>query len=275
MRRVTSITKGMPASDGAGVNMTRVIGTAALDQLDPFLLFDVFESDDPGDYIAGFPAHPHRGFETVTYMFAGQMRHQDSAGNEGVIRPGGVQWMTAGRGIIHSEMPEQEGGLMWGTQLWVNLPREDKMVAPAYQKLDADSIAAEHHADGVEVRVVAGTTNAGTVGAVTGRPTEPIYLDVRLPPQTGFEQAIPESHNAFVFVVEGTLQIDDARVAARSVAILGHGSGFAAAAPEDGCRFLLIAGKSIGEPIARAGPFVMNTADELKQAFEDYRSGRF
>ena len=217
-RRVLRTTRGMPVSDGAGVNMTRIIGTPELDNLDPFLLFDVFESDDPDDYIAGFPPHPHRGFETVTYMLAGQMRHRDNAGNEGVIRAGGVQWMTAGRGIIHSEMPQQENGLMWGTQLWVNLPKRDKLTAPAYQEFAAADIPAEQRDGDVDVRAIADES-----GAVSDRPTEPIYLDISLPAHASISQTVPTTHNAFLFVIQGSVWIGDHAIPARTMAILGDG----------------------------------------------------
>ena len=261
--------------------MTRLIGTAELDHVDPFLLLDVFQTENPDDYIAGFPAHPHRGFETVTYMFAGQMRHKDNAGNEGVIETGGVQWMTAGRGIVHSEMPEQKDGLMWGTQLWVNLPRTEKMTAPGYQEFDASRIPKEEHENGTEVIVVAGTTNQGTVGAVSGRPTNPIYLDVRLPDGASFSEAVPSTHNAFIFVVEGSIRVpgdhaDAANVVeAGNLAILGNGDTVGVSSKGMASRFLLVAGQTIDEPIARGGPFVMNTQDELRQAFADYQSGNF
>jgi redox-sensitive bicupin YhaK (pirin superfamily) len=269
-RKVTSTTRGMPATDGAGVNMTRIIGTPALDHIDPFLLFDVFESDNPDDYIAGFPPHPHRGFETVTYMLAGQMRHRDNAGNEGVIRAGGVQWMTAGRGIIHSEMPEQEDGLMWGTQLWVNLPQSDKMTAPAYQEIAAADIPLQRRAGNVEVRAI-----AGQAGAVSDRPTSPIYLDVSMPANAEFSEAVPATHSAFLFVIEGSLRIGSEEIPARTLAILGDGDSLFVETGDNASRFLLVAGRKLDEPIARAGPFVMNTPTEIKQAIADYQSGRF
>ncbi len=281
LRSVSRITSGVPATDGAGVHMTRLIGTAELDHVDPFLLLDVFQTENPDDYIAGFPAHPHRGFETVTYMFAGQMRHKDNAGNEGVIGTGGVQWMTAGRGIVHSEMPEQKDGLMWGTQLWVNLPRTEKMTAPAYQEFDAARIPKEKHENGTEVIVVAGTTTRGTVGAVGGRPTKPLYLDVRVPHAASFSEAVPSTHNAFIYVVEGSISVAGDRadattvVEARNLAILGDGDTVEVSSEGKASRFLLVAGQTINEPIARGGPFVMNTQDEVQQAFVDYQSGNF
>lgn len=270
LQRVISTTTGLPTTDGAGVNMTRLIGTSELDHLDPFLLFDVFESDNPDDYIAGFPSHPHRGFETVTYMLAGQMRHRDNAGNEGVIRAGGVQWMTAGRGIIHSEMPEQEDGLMWGTQLWVNLPQRDKMTAPAYREFAAAEIPLERRDGNIEIRVIAGKS-----GAVADRPTEPVYLDVALPANSTFSEDVPKTHNAFVFIVEGALWVDGLELQSRTMAILGDGTQMFAETKDIASRFLLIAGLTLNEPIARSGPFVMNTQAELKQAIDDYQSGRF
>lgn len=270
LRQVILTTMGVPTTDGAGVNMTRIIGTPELDHLDPFLLFDVFESDNPDDYIAGFPPHPHRGFETVTYMLAGQMRHRDNAGNEGVIRAGGVQWMTAGRGIIHSEMPEQEDGLMWGTQLWVNLPQRDKMTAPAYREFTAAEIPLERRDGSIEIRAIAGKS-----GAVVDRPTEPIYLDVTLPANTAFSEDVPKTHSAFVFVLDGSLWIEGLELQSRTMAILGDGTRVFAETKDLASRFLLVAGLKLDEPIARGGPFVMNTQTELKQAIDDYQSGRF
>ncbi|MCF6273980.1 MAG: pirin family protein, partial [Rhodobacteraceae bacterium] len=228
-------------------------------------LLDSFESDNPGDYIGGFPEHPHRGFETVTYMMAGKMRHRDNAGHEGVIEAGGVQWMTAGRGILHSEMPEQEEGLLHGFQLWVNLPAKDKMLAPAYQEFAADEIPVEAFADG-SVRVISGQTAAGTIGAVKGTATNPLYLDVTL--NGSFHQEIPEGHNGFIYVIEGEI----ADVPEKHIGILGKGSRVALSGEG---RFLLIAGARLEEPVARGGPFVMNTRAEILQAFDDYKSGRF
>ena len=269
-RSVTHMTSGIPTSDGAGVNMTRIIGTPELDHLDPFLLFDVFESDNPDDYLAGFPPHPHRGFETVTYMLAGQMRHRDNAGNEGVIRAGGVQWMTAGRGIIHSEMPEQENGLMWGTQLWVNLPQREKMTAPAYQEFAAADIPAERRDGNMEIRTIAGNS-----GAVADRPTEPIYLDIKLSANATVSETLAATHNAFLFVIEGSVWIGDQEIPARTLAILADGETVSVETRNEKSRFLLVAGRKLDEPVARAGPFVMNTQSELKQAIDDYQSGRF
>jgi redox-sensitive bicupin YhaK (pirin superfamily) len=274
IRTVSLTTAGTPATDGAGVRLTRLIGTAELDHVDPFLLFDVFRTDNPDDYIAGFPPHPHRGFETVTYMLAGQMRHKDNAGNQGVIRAGGVQWMTAGRGIIHSEMPEQQNGLMWGTQLWVNLPGTQKMTDPGYEEFDAAAIPEETRANACRVKVIAGTTSAGTRGALTERSVDPLYLDVELCAEQRFREPVPASHQAFVFVVKGCLVIGGQIVAAGLLAVLAGGSLVDVASGDQDSHFLLIAGRELNEPVARAGPFVMSTQEELRRAFDDYRGGR-
>lgn len=280
-RNVVSLSKGMPASDGGGVKLTRIIGAPGLEQLDPFLLFDVFRSDRAADYIAGFPPHPHRGFETVTYMFAGRMKHEDNAGHAGVIESGSVQWMTAGRGIVHSEMPQQESGMMWGCQLWVNLPAADKMTAPRYQEHSADNIPTEQR-DDARLKVIAGKTSGGTEGVVRDVAVAPLYFDMLLQPGAQVVEPVPSTHNVFVFAVDGNPQIagssaqEATTVAEGSVAILGDGdqvtvtnSGAAAS------RLLLVAGRRLNEPVARAGPFVMNTREEVMQAFADYQAGRF
>jgi redox-sensitive bicupin YhaK (pirin superfamily) len=279
-RPVVRIVKGMPTKDGAGVTLTRVIGTPELDMLDPFLLLDSFASDDPDDYIAGFPPHPHRGFETVTYMLAGQMRHEDNTGRNGVIGPGGVQWMTAGRGIVHSEMPEQEAGLMHGFQLWVNLPGSDKMTAPRYREFSAAEIPVETRDAGTAVRVITGTTQLGTRGPVTDVVTEPLYLDVRLAQKAVFSESLPTAHTAFIYVVSGQVFVaeeneDGLVVAERSLAVLGDGGRVEIVGLTESAHFLLIAGRPLGEPVARGGPFVMNTRDEVMQAFHDYQDGKF
>jgi redox-sensitive bicupin YhaK (pirin superfamily) len=257
--------------------MTRVIGTPALDHFDPFLLLDEFRSDDPDDYIAGFPDHPHRGFETVTYMLAGRMKHGDNQGNTGLLGPGSVQWMTAGRGIVHSEMPQQENGLMWGFQLWVNLPASDKMTKPRYQDIQGDGIPEAEVVPGVRARVIAGELY-GVSGAVTRVATEPVYFDLALDAGTGIEVPLPESHNAFVYVFEGRVSAgpkDDGMPVERGeLALLSRGGSLELAAGSDAARLILVAGKPLNEPIARYGPFVMNTRQELQQAFLDYQSGR-
>jgi redox-sensitive bicupin YhaK (pirin superfamily) len=276
-RNVARVLTGQPTSDGAGVKLTRVIGTQALPDLDPFLMLDEFRSDDPKAYLAGFPDHPHRGFETVTYMLAGRMRHHDNKGNKGMLGPGSVQWMTAARGIVHSEMPEQEEGLMRGFQLWVNLPARDKMTAPRYQDIEPSAIPEVALADGTRVRVLAGEVN-GIVGPVSAVATEPVYLDVALAPGGRFEHALPAGHTAFAYVYEGTAVIGNPpagkEVARGHLAVLSAGRRVAvgAAAP---ARFILIAGRPLGEPVVKYGPFVMNTADEIRQAVRDYQSGRF
>jgi hypothetical protein len=277
VRELRAVTPGMPATDGDGVRMTRIIGTGDLDMLDPFLLLDCFESDQPQDYIGGFPSHPHRGFETVTYLLAGRMRHKDNAGNEGVIEPGGVQWMTAGRGIVHSEMPEQEDGLLMGFQLWVNLPAKAKMSAPGYQEFPPAGVPLERRADGTEVRVIAGTTSEGTSGAIHNDYVKPVYMDVTLPAGATFEQAVANDDNTFVFVIEGELEIgEDARaLGRRHLGILGAGTRVRVRTLKAGARFLLVSGQPLREPVARGGPFVMNTREEIIQAFDDYRFNRF
>ena len=277
-RDVSRMVRGSETSDGAGVRLRRYIASPELDMLDPFLLLDAFRSDDPEDYIAGFPPHPHRGFETVTYLLHGRMRHKDSAGHEGVIESGGVQWMTAGRGIEHSEMPEQEQGLLYGFQLWVNLPAELKMSPPRYQEFNAAAIPEEHRDDGVTVRVIAGRTVNGVEGAVRDIAAQATYLDVSVQADRVFEQAVEQTHAAFIFVIEGALEVlGEARkvaVPAESLAVLGGGDRIRLQATAD-TRLLLIAGQPFREPVARYGPFVMNSEQEIIQAFEDYRNGDF
>ena len=275
-RRVARIVRGQAASDGAGVKLTRVIGSRALPDLDPFLLLDEFRSDDPDDYIAGFPAHPHRGFETVTYMLAGRMRHGDNQGNQGLLGPGSVQWMTAGRGIVHSEMPEQENGLMWGFQLWVNLPSRDKLTLPRYQDIAPERIP-EVTLPGGTVRVIAGELNE-VRGPVEAPTTEPLYLDVRLNVGGRFETSVAATHNAFVYVYDGILATgegaDEQRVARGELAVLTDGETFRAHAVDGAARFILVAGRPLREPVARYGPFVMNTEAEIRQALLDLQAGR-
>lgn len=275
-RRVERIVRGQPTSDGAGVKLTRVIGSRGLPDLDPFLLLDEFRSDDPNDYIAGFPAHPHRGFETVTYMLAGRMRHGDNQGNQGLLGPGSVQWMTAGRGIVHSEMPEQENGLMWGFQLWVNLPARDKLTTPRYQDIAPERIP-ELSIPGGSVRVIAGAL--GHVrGPVEAPTTEPVYLDVRLEAGATFEAPLPETHNAFAYPYEGALAVGEHEGAQRvnrgELAVLGGGAAFRARAVDGATRFIVVAGRPLREPVARYGPFVMNTEAEIRQALADLQAGR-
>ena len=276
-RSVLKVVTGQPTSDGAGVRLTRVIGTPALEQLDPFLLLDEFKSDRPNDYLAGFPDHPHRGFETVTYMLAGAMRHQDHVGNRGELIAGSVQWMTAGRGIIHSEMPRQKDGLMWGFQLWVNLPAKDKMIAPRYQDIAPEKIPEVALATGARARVIAGDTGGGR-GPVEGVVTQPTYLDVRMEPRARVSLALTPGHNAFAYVYEGRVAIGGAaaqEIAAGKLAVLSDGSRLSATTGEAPGRFLLLAARPLGEPVARYGPFVMNTREEIAQAVEEYQRGAF
>ena len=274
-RTVERLVTGHPTSDGAGVKLTRVLTQPLQRRLDPFLMLDAFGSDQADDYIAGFPDHPHRGFETVTYMIAGRMLHRDSAGHEGLLENGGVQWMTAGRGVIHSEIPQQEEGVMEGFQLWLNLPAQDKMSAPWYRDFAAGELPRFTTDDGVEATVIAGESH-GVRGAVTRAVTAPLYLDLHLPCGTSFSQPLPAGHNAFVYVYRGRVKLGEVEVPVRNMAILAN------AADRDGVRIealeearvLLIAGRPLGEPIAQYGPFVMNTEQEIYQAVADYRAGR-
>ena len=275
-RGVERIINGQFVMDGAGVKINRVLTGPLQRRLDPFLMLDAFGSDKPGDYIAGFPEHPHRGFETITYMLAGRMRHRDSAGNEGMITDGGVQWMTAGRGVIHSEMPEQNEGLMEGFQLWLNLPAKDKLIEPWYRDIPLEEVPRFTLDDGVTVQVIAGSTH-GVEGAVQRAHTEPLYLDLEIPAGVTFEQPIPAGHNAFVYVFRGEAVVEGKGVGSGRMAILDNapqadGVRIKAIAPT---RVLVLAGRPLGEPIAQYGPFVMNTQAQLQQAVEDFRAGRF
>jgi redox-sensitive bicupin YhaK (pirin superfamily) len=272
-RSIERLVVGRPTSDGAGVKLTRVLTHDLQRRLDPFLMLDAFGSESADDYIAGFPDHPHRGFETVTYMLAGNLRHRDSAGHEGLLRDGGVQWMTAGRGVIHSELPEQTSGRMEGFQLWLNLPARDKMRAPLYRDIQSKDVP-EWRGEGATVRVIAGQSH-GVIGAVQREITEPLYLDVHLDSGATFVQPLPESHNAFVYVYRGSLLIGAEGVAAQRMAILANvGDGICLTAGNDGARAILVAGRPLREPIAQYGPFVMNTQQEIIQAVDDFRAGR-
>ena len=274
-RTVERMVVGRETSDGAGVKLTRVLTQPLQRRLDPFLMLDAFGSDNPDDYIAGFPDHPHRGFETVTYMIAGRMRHRDSAGHEGLLENGGVQWMTAGRGVIHSEIPEQEEGVMEGFQLWLNLPSQEKMTAPWYRDFAAADLPRFVTDAGVTVTVIAGESH-GVAGAVTREATAPLYLDLHLPAGTRFTQSLPVGHNAFVYVYRGEVRIAGDTVPAKRMAILANApqaDGVAIEASGE-ARALLIAGQPLDEPIAQYGPFVMNTDQEIYQAVNDFRDGR-
>ncbi|MBI1244858.1 MAG: hypothetical protein GC202_07620 [Alphaproteobacteria bacterium] len=273
-RTVVAKLRGQPTSDGAGVKLNRVIGTQALPDLDPFLMLDEFGSDDPDAYIAGFPDHPHRGFETVTYMLDGRMRHADNKGNVGLLGPGSVQWMTAGRGIVHSEMPEQEEGLMRGFQLWINLPAAEKMCPPAYQDLPADAMPVVETATGATIKVIAGTY-AGTRGPVDAKATEPVYLDIVLDAGGRATLPVPAAHNAFVYVYEGAVAIGGDATGKGTIAVLRPGDHVTLEAGAEPARAILVAGKPLREPVAKYGPFVMNTPEEIHQAIADFRAGKF
>ncbi|MCM2256323.1 MAG: pirin family protein [Vicinamibacteria bacterium] len=275
LRPVVRVVRGMETSDGAGVRLVRMLGTPELSDLDPFLMLDNFKSDSPDDYIAGFPDHPHRGFETVTYMLAGAMEHRDHRGNRGLLGPGSVQWMTAGRGIVHSEMPRQENGLMWGFQLWINLPAALKMCEPRYQDIAAEGIP-ERMVGDARVRVIAGSSG-DVAGAVQEIYTNPLFLDVALPAGATFEHPVPAGYSAFACAFEGAVAFDGHAwpVQAGQLAVFGDGDAVKVTAGDSGGRFILLAAQPLREPIARYGPFVMNTRQELEQAFADFRSGKF
>jgi len=279
-RKVSQTVTGVQTREGAGVNLTRVMGTNELNQLDPFLLLDEFHSDKPGDYIAGFPDHPHRGFETVTYMIAGRVRHKDNAGHEGVIEPGCVQWMTAGRGIIHSEMPEQENGLLWGFQIWINLPASKKMQPPNYQEFDRDELPLEVRDGNVTLHVIAGKTSLGTDSPIKDIPTQPIYFNISMPPNTEIAEPVAAGLNSFVYVYVGSITITDnegldTTIEKGTLAVFDDGDGILIKANNTGAKLMLLAAQPINEPIVRGGPFVMNTREEIQQAFTDLEQGKF
>lgn len=275
-RQVLRVVKGQATSDGAGVHLTRLLGTNELSYLDPFLLLDEIRSDDPSDYIAGFPDHPHRGFETVTYMLAGRMRHRDNKGNSGLLGPGSVQWMTAGRGIVHSELPEQEDGLMWGFQLWVNLPASEKLSEPRYQDIPAQEIPEVTPELGVRARIVAGQFG-GATGPVQGVSTDPVFLDLMFDADKSVLVPLPKEYNAFVYVYEGSLRVGSRPLPVErdQLAVLSSGSHIDLGGGAGGGRTILVAGRPCNEPVARYGPFVMNTEEEIHQAFNDYQAGCF
>lgn len=278
-RTLTRIIPSVAASDGAGVKLRRSLGNARGVRLDPFLMLDEFFSDDPDDYIRGFPAHPHRGIETITYMLDGHMRHEDSLGHRGDLGPGDVQWMNAGRGIIHSEMPQQTEGRLRGFQLWINLPAQDKMRPATYRDIPAREIPKVVLADGGEASVIAGTLVQGdsrTAGPIQGDSTEPLYLDVWLPAGGVFETALTAGHQAFLYAYEGEASVGGNRQALphQAVGILSDGVAVRVEAGSRGTRFLLLAGKPLGEPVVQYGPFVMNTREEIEQTLADYRDGK-
>lgn len=272
-RTVTNITDAQETRDGAGVFIWRSIGKQNLPELDPFLLLDSFGTENPDDYIAGFPDHPHRGFETVTYMIEGYMRHTDSTGSEGLLGPGAVQWMTAGKGIVHSEMPEQKEGKMQGFQLWVNLPAKDKMCEPRYQNIDPEDVPTTTTDTGATIRVITGTAN-GVTGPVTEISVKPLYIDVALEAGGTFTQPVETGHTCFIYAFDGAVEVQGTNVGTNQLALLTDGDEVSLAS-EQGGRAIVVAGKPIGEPIARYGPFVMNTNDEIRQAINDFQSGNF
>ena len=275
-RELQRVIPSIPASDGAGVKLRRSLGSSQTLRHDPFLMLDEFFSDDPRDYLAGFPAHPHRGFETVTYMLDGHMQHKDNHGNTGDLGPGDVQWMTAASGIIHSEMPQQSEGRMRGFQLWLNLPAKEKMKPAAYRDIASQDIPVLSAGKDVRVKVIAGKLDDAT-GVVHGGSTDPHYFDVHLAPGAVFEGALPAGHNAFVYVYEGEARIGEGRkpVAHRAAGLLGDGDRVRVEAGEAGARVLVLAGRPLREPVVQYGPFVMNTREEIEQAISDYQSGAF
>ncbi len=278
-RTIERVIDSVATSDGAGVKLRRSVGASQFLRHDPFLMLDEFYSDDPNDYIAGFPSHPHRGFETVTYMLDGHMRHEDSVGNRGDLGPGDVQWMSAARGIIHSEMPQQTEGRMRGFQLWINLPAKEKMNDPAYRDIPSSDIPTVALDNGGQVRVIAGTllqASGATPGPVQAVTTDPLYLDVRLPAGTEFETAITKGYNAFLYLYEGDATVGENRqpLKQRTAGLLSDGDSLRVLAGESEARFLLLAGKPLREPVVQYGPFVMNTREEIEQAVQDYQSGK-
>jgi redox-sensitive bicupin YhaK (pirin superfamily) len=271
-RTLQAVIPSIAASDGAGVKLRRSLGQAQHVRVDPFLMLDEFYSDDPDDYLAGFPDHPHRGFETVTYILDGHMLHQDHLGNRGDLKSGGVQWMTAGRGIIHSEMPQQSEGRMRGFQLWINLPAKEKMKAAGYKDLQASDIPEVKLEGGGKVRVIGGSFSSGK-SPVGGGSTDATYLDVHLPAGATFRHALPDGHNVFLYPYEGELSVDGKPLRRQAAGVLSTQGEVVATAGKDEARFLLLAGKPIGEPVVQYGPFVMNSAAEIEQAIRDYQNG--
>jgi hypothetical protein len=270
VRKIQQVVPGMPASDGAGVKLIRSLGSANHLRADPFLMLDAFSSENPDDYVAGFPSHPHRGFETVTYLLDGHLLHEDHLGNRGDIKSGGVQWMTAGRGIIHSEMPQQENGRMRGFQLWINLPAKEKMKPAGYRDIQPDEIPTVTLPDG-SAKIVAGTLN-GTAGPIQGGSADPIYWDVTLKPGGRFVQEIKDK-TIYIYPFEGSVEAADRVLKTHQGGVLGSGDTVEVKAGADGARFLVLAAKPIREPIVQYGPFVMNTREEIEQAIRDYQNG--
>lgn len=280
-RKLLHSIPGMATSDGAGVKLRRSIGSNQSLRLDPFLMLDEFGTDNPDDYIAGFPAHPHRGFETVTYMIDGHMRHEDHLGNVGELKSGGVQWMTAGHGVIHSEMPQQESGRMRGFQLWINLPAREKMKPAAYKDIPAQDLPVLELGEGRQLKLIAGRVNVHGkefAGPINSRPgamsTDPLFVDLTLPAGQTYQLAIPAGHNAFAYAYEGTAVIAGTPLGHQHAGILGDGDFVEIQAGPEDLRLVVLAGKPLGEPVVQYGPFVMNTREEIEQALDDYRQGK-
>ena len=270
-RKIQQVIQAIPASDGAGVKLMRSLGSQNHLRLDPFLMLDAFSSENPDDYVAGFPSHPHRGFETVTYLLDGHMLHEDHLGNKGNLKSGAVQWMTAGRGIIHSEMPQQENGRMRGFQLWINLPAKEKMKPAGYRDIQPDEIPTVLLSDG-KMKIIAGAYQ-NTNGPVQGGSTEPLYWDVQLNPGKTFAATVPATHSVYVYPFEGSVEIGDRVLKTHQGGVLGSGDKVEAKAGADGARFLLLAARPLREPVVQYGPFVMNTREEIEQAIRDYQNG--
>jgi len=277
IKEVQQITRGTPTSDGAGVKMIRLIGTSDVPLLDPFLMLDYFGTENPDDYISGFPEHPHRGFETMTYMLSGYMRHEDNQGNSGLLKPGGVQWMTAGKGIVHSEMPEQISGEMRGFQLWINLPSHAKMSPAGYQDYEPEDVPVEKHSDGSQIKVIVGQTDKSTIGPVINHFVHPLFLDVNLTADNNWHQTVNILDNTFIYVIDGSVYIGEQKreVSQGCLAILTSGHSISLKTVNKASRFIVASAQPINEPIVRSGPFVMNTQAELHQAFDDFRNGHF
>ena len=271
-RTIKQLVSGMPTQDGAGVSLTRIIGHRLLPNLDPFLMLDFFGSDKPDEYIAGFPPHPHRGFQTVTYMLKGKMRHRDSVGNEGIIEDGGIQWMNAGKGIIHEEMPQQTDGLLKGFQLWVNLPAKDKMSAPGYQDIQPDEVKTVSVGQGIEAKVLAGTLN-GVSGPVNTARVKPLFTDLHWQADASATIPVAAGHSAFIYCYEGSLDVSGETIACGKLAVLNDGDEVDVTSSEAG-KAILVAAAPIGEPVVQYGPFVMNTQAEIQQAITDYQQGK-
>lgn len=271
---VTGLMQGHLIREGAGVKLQRYIGADRTNPLEPFLLFDYFDSTDPLDFIAGFPPHPHRGFETITYLLQGSITHEDNKGHKGTIGAGDVQWMSAGKGIIHSEMPSSNTGRLQGLQLWLNLPAAEKMRTPRYQERASVELPVEAHESGLQIKVIAGTTDKGTQAPITDIATQPLFFDIHMPAGTSMQQSIPLDYQALLFVLSGAVFVDGQEISHGTLAALSQGSTLSLNATQES-QFLLMAAAKLNEPIVRHGPFVMNTQEEIEQAVADFRGGRF